>query len=229
MSKKPTGPDGQSDDQKPGATESQAEDVGSESEETAETEGSEEESRLDLDSLPEATQKYLKDLRKENARYRNQAKRLEADFTGLKSRLKSVAGGEDGDEEIDPDEYLQGMYSQVQSAAFENATLREAIRHGVTGDDSLEYFQFLLAKRCEALEEDEELDESEIVEIAKKAKGKSVPASTSVQDTPAKPASGDEITVDAFLKMSMLEKGKLFDERPALYKELFEKAKKNIK
>ncbi len=103
--------------------------------------------------------------------------------------------------------------------------LELALEHGV-GKDQREYFEFLVGKAIEGLEEGAELDEDAVLEIATRAKANSSkgPANSSTagdkQQTKSNGGKPNAITPEQFAKMGMTERTKLFRENKDEYDRL---------
>lgn len=187
---------------------------------------------LDLASLPESVQKHIKDLRKENAKHRTKANKLESDFASVQQRLKALAGGEDDGEQLTPEQQIAQLEAGVGQYAFRNACLSLALEHGI-GKDGYEYFEYLVGKAVEGLEDGEELDDEVMTGLISEAKAKSGAGSKQTTTTSVNPKSGDgkapdtkaEVSLDQFVKMSIGEKSALYNKNPALYDALTKEAK----
>jgi len=111
---------------------------------------------------------------------------------------------------------------------MENAILSIAVQNNI-GADSLEYFQFLVSKRANELQEGEELTDEDLKPILDevKSKQKSTQASTSVSpdQTKTNPNAGSDVTLEQFAKMGMLDKSALFRKNPQLYESLMAQAR----
>lgn len=189
--------------------------------------GSQTDDTIDESTLDERTKNYLKRMRAENAKHRTRANKLETEFESVKARLKGLVGGEDGDDET-PEQKIEGLASSVNSLSMENAILSIAVQNNI-GADSLEYFQFLVSKRTNELQEGEELTDEDLKPILDEvnSKRKSTQSSTSVSpdQTKTNPTAGSEITLEQFSKMGMLDKSALFRKSPQLYESLMVQAR----
>jgi hypothetical protein len=195
-------------------------------------EGEEEEDELDLDALPPKAQKYIKGLRKENAKYRTSRNKHKQDYEDLAARLKGIA---DGDENaLTPEEAAEVLSQENGSLAFSNQVLRVAVANGISGEDELEYFEFLIGKEVSKLDEGEELDEDAIGELVAKVRKKhgggsastSFSADKSKQNGKKKPEGNDgKITLDDFVNMTMVQKSELYRKDKDTYEKLVAQAK----
>lgn len=183
---------------------------------------------LDESKWDEGTKAYISKLRKENAATRTKANRFETELSDIKKRVNRLAGVDDEDE-VPPEEQLAHLEEIATSTHFENAVLRQALALGISGEENVEYFSFLVQKAVSGLEEGEELTGEAIQEIAKKvnAKGGSSGSTSTSVTTPPKAPGGNapEMTVERFSKMSMAEKSHLYATRPDVYQDMFDKAK----
>jgi hypothetical protein len=185
--------------------------------------------QLDVDKLPESAKKLIKSLRDENAKHRTKNKELGEGQGKLKKAL--VEAGIIEDDEVAPEEKVAGLSQQLQGAQMRTALLEAALEHSVP-KESLKYFQFLVAERLEALEDDGELSQDDIAEIAQEAIGKggagkaASGGNSSVKGSKAPPAGGDSrVTVDQFDAMTILEKSDLYTKKPEVYQQLFTESK----
>jgi len=193
-------------------------------------EGDQTDDQLDVEKLPDSAKKLIKSLRDENAKHRTKNKELGAGQEKLKKALVEAGIIEDNEEA--PEEKIQGLSTQLQGAQMRTALLEAAIEHSVP-KESLKYFQFLVAEKLEALEDDGELSQDDIAAIAQEAKGKSSTGggsggSSSVggKGGKAPPPEGDgRITLEQFNRMTILEKSELFTKKPDVYNQLFAQAK----
>jgi len=183
-----------------------------------------------LDKLPDWAQKEIKSLRSESAKHRTDNKSLRGDFDGMKKGIAKALGFED--EDIKPEEKIADLNSQNGSLEFQNAVLSVAVQNGISGDQ-LEYFTFLMEKACSTLKDDEELADEDMNKIIQKAKGQGKKfASSSVDDndpegdggTPP-PGGSDDVTLEEFNLMNMLDRSKLYREKPDTYDRLVSQAK----
>lgn len=171
---------------------------------------------------------YIKGLRDENAKYRTRAKDLESKVTETSERLgKFETGlktlfGEEGDE-LSPEERVEALQAQNEQLAVQSAMKEAAFEYGI-GRDSYEYFEFLVSKRLNDLEEGEEITEEDLEDIAKSANSRTANSSTSVgtdaNGNPAPIANEGSITLDAFMEMGIGEKSVLYQKDKALYESL---------
>ena len=123
--------------------------------------------KLDFDSLDPKTQKYIKSLRNENKERRTEFNKMSARMETFEKGLKKLFGGED-DDTGSPEEKLEAASSQLNSSVTENIILKLALSNGITGEENVEYFQFLMNKKLESLEEGEEVSDEDVEEIISK-------------------------------------------------------------
>lgn len=190
--------------------------------------GDDEDESLDDSKLDERTKKYIEKLRRENGKHRTKANATGSELQALKESLKKFI---DGDDDVPAEEQLQVVAAQGEAAMFRAAVLEAAIEHGV-GREDREYFEFLVGKRLEEMEEGAELGDEELVEIAKAAKraqsGSFGAGRSSVDDSkgaPKNPNGGGSVTLDQFVAMSITEKSLLYGRNKALYDQLMAEAK----
>jgi len=190
----------------------------------------------------ESTKAYIKNLRAENAKYRTKAKNLgervqglDDRFTQLQEGLSKVIGGEgeDGKDKLTPQQQVETLTEAYQQSEIQREVQSIAIKLGVSGD-AYEYFEFLVGKKLETLEEGEELAADDFGEIAQKAKGQFVSNSgdTSVDGNGSGNGSGKPnpndtkgVTVEQFANMSIAEKSLIYQKTPDLYQQLMGEAR----
>lgn len=178
----------------------------------------------DFDSLDDKTKKYIKKLRDENKSRRTETNNLTTKMEKFEKGFKAMFGDEEDDK--DPEQVLNTLKGQFESSVSENAILRLAVENGISGVENLEYFEFLMAKKLNSLEEGEEMTEEDLDDILSKcSKGAGGKANTSTKDAgkgggkdPGK--SGDEVTQEEFNKMTITQKSNLYNKNPALYEKL---------
>lgn len=176
---------------------------------------------------------YVEKLRKENAKTRVKAKELEDDHKKLNERVSKFEGGlknlfkEEGDDKLTSEERIAKLEERErkkeEAAAhleLTNAVKSAALEHGV-GKADFEYFEYLVSKKLGALGEDEELSDDDLEKIAKQAKAKSAPKSTSVDGKNPDPDEEDgEITIEQFQEMGIGARSALYQKDKALYERL---------
>lgn len=222
--------------EEPGAEEgdkgNESQDKGGEGDNKPPAEGGKDSGEVDLSKLDPKVQKIIKDLRTENAGTRSKKKELETKYGGLKKALVDAGIIEDDSEA--PEDKIKTLSATASALELNNAILSAAVEHGIAKDD-LEFFQFLVTKKMNDLQEDEELTEEGLAEIAAKARkqGGSGAKSTSVGGSAdegkggAAPAPGgtSDVTLDQFVRMSIVEKSTLYTKQPDVYNRLFADAK----
>ena len=177
-----------------------------------------------IDKFPPEAVKIIKELRNESAKYRNQRKTLSEELEGLKGGIKRFVGGEE-DEEVDPTEALAAYEQQSESLAIQNQILAVAVENSIPNED-FEYFQFLMSKGIDSLEEGEEFTEDMLSEVVNQIKSRKAKGTTSVGSGTPSPSKGEgEISLAEFNKMGTIAKSKLYRERPELYEKLSNEAK----
>lgn len=183
-------------------------------------------SQFDIEKLDPRAKKLISDLRRENGDHRVKNKALTESHSKLKKSL--VEAGIIEDDEEKPEEKLKQVTSGLQGATLKNAILEAAIENGV-GKEGYKYFQYLVQDKLSSLEDDAELTEDDLAELALEARGRAGGASgtTSVGDSKDKPnpKGSGEVTLDQFTNMNITEKTVLFKSNPDLYNRLFAEAK----
>lgn len=193
--------------------------------ETAKTEA-EGDSGSDL-QWNEKQQAYLKKLREENARYRTSAKTLEEKLGKFEKGLKTLVGGED--EQVSPEEQLEQIKAINETYLLENSLKDMALEHGLN-KSSFKYFKYLMNEKFSSLDEGEEISEEEVEQFVVEAKrvGGQTAAKTSVkEDSKKEPSdSNDEVTVEEFMAMGIVQKSMLYEKNKALYDKLYAQSRK---
>ncbi len=188
----------------------------------------------DESKMDDKTKAYLAKLRKENAGHRTKAKDLASKLQTSEQQKKAIlkAAGIEEDSQT-PEQKLEAASLQSQQLALRSAILESAVENGI-GKDSLDYFEFLVAKAVGELKEGEELSDeamSEIVTKVKKSGGTS--ANTTVGTGKGNPPPPDkktgEITLEKFIRMSITEKSDLYTKNLDLYTSLVNEAKRQKK
>jgi hypothetical protein len=182
-------------------------------------------SELDVSKLDPKVQKLIKNLRQENGEHRTKNKALGESHGKLKQAL--VDAGIIEDDEVDPKEKLEQVSAGLQGAQLNSAILEAAVEHGI-GKEDLRYFKFLVSEKFGSLEEDQELTEDDLAELAAEARGRKSgnDGTTSVGGgTPPPPGKGGDVTLEQFVSMTTAEKSLIFQKNLPLYERLFSEAK----
>lgn len=169
-------------------------------------------------------QKQIKKLRAENAKHRSRNKALGEKMGKFEKAFKAF-NGDDDDE--NPEQKLDAVTQNYESAVTRNAVLELALENGISGREHLEYFEFLMGRALDSLEEDEELSEEALEEILAKCskQGGTSKANTSTSGKGKgnrSPGSGkdDQVSQEEFDKMGIMAKSKLYQKNPELYNTL---------
>ena len=171
---------------------------------------------------------YIKGLRDENAKYRTRSKERDSQVETLTDRLgkfetglKTLFGGED--DKLTPEQRIEALQEHNQTLEVQSAMRDAAFEYGI-GKESFEYFEFLVSKKLDALEEGEELSEEELDEIAKSAKSKSASFNTSVgtgtEGNPPPAITPGGVTLEQFSVMGIGDRSVLYQKNKALYESL---------
>lgn len=178
----------------------------------------------------EKTKAYVRKLRDENAKHRTKGKDLKSKLEQSEAQKKAIlkAAGIEVENE-DPAEKLKETQATTQTLAFRNAILESAVQNGIAGDQ-VEYYEFLVTKAVNGLEDGDELSDEALTEIVAKVRGGKGKANTGLgkEGKGGKAPGGQqtgEVTLDKFCRMSMMEKSKLYNDNEALYLELMKEAK----
>jgi hypothetical protein len=180
---------------------------------------------------PSKVKDYVKKLRNENKSYRQRARGLEERLGSIETGLKKVFGMEN-DEKVDPEAQIHELTRVNHMKDVRLAILETAVQAGITGQDNIEYFEFLVGKKLGSLEENEEMTDEEIQEIAQKVLGNSgngrMKNSTITHENGKPTSSGSEtVTLDQFMKMSVLAKSELYRTNENLYTKLMKEARES--
>lgn len=185
---------------------------------------------FDVSTLPKEAQDMIKSLRAENAKHRTDKNALSARMEKIEKGLKGFLG-EESDEDKDPEVKLSKIQSEHEALSVRTAILELALEHGI-GKEDLEFFEFKMSKKLSSLAEGEELSEDAFAEILGSIKGRAgnggkAPANSSsgAGKKPDQGGSGDEVTLEQFSKMGMLEKSALYQTKPDLYNKLMADSK----
>ena len=188
----------------------------------------EDEDDQDEDLSPEEYKKQIKKLRAENAKHRLGNKALNEKMSKFEKVFKAFSGD---DEEVDPEEQLGQVTHQYEAAVTRNAILELALENGISGKDNLEYFEFLMSKTLNSLDEGEEMTEEQLEEILSKCskaggKGKATTSTNDKGKGDKDPdQTNDEVTQEEFDSMGMMQKSKLYQTNKALYEKLMKNSK----
>lgn len=174
---------------------------------------------------------YVKGLRDENAKYRTRSKEQGSQVDALTGRLdkfetglKTLFGEED--DKLTPEERIEALQGKNEQLAIQSALQEAAFEYGI-GKESFDYFQFLVTKKLNELEEGEELADADLDAIAAQAKAK-VPANTSVGDGGGgpPPTTGDgALTLNEFKVMGIGERSLLYQKDKNLYDSMVKQEK----
>jgi hypothetical protein len=188
---------------------------------------------LDDSKLDPKTKAYLAKLRKENASHRNKNKDLVSKVQTVEQRNKAILKAAGLLDEEKPEEKLANAAATNNQQAFEILILKSSRAHKIP-DENLEFYEYLMAKAFNALEEGDELSEEDLAAIVTKCKGGAGKSATSTvlrfdkDGKPIKeagPGESGQMTLDKFCEMSITEKSKLYLESPEVYETFFKAAK----
>lgn len=209
----------------------------SDDEEDSESDDDEGDSGNDLGWTKEQ-KAYVDGLRKESAKYRTKSKELESGLKSTNERLSKFEGGlkklfgDDGDDSnLTTEQRIERLEKrnqqeksqreeESQQLALANALKDAALEHGVSKQD-FEFFEYLMTKKLATLEDDQELSDKDVAQIAKQAKSRSASRSTSVDDDAPNPDEEDgDITVEEFMEMGIGARSALYQKDKGLYEKL---------
>lgn len=180
---------------------------------------------------PNKVKDYVKKLRQENKNYRLRSQQVEEKLSSFEKNLKKVLGTSD-EEEIDPQIYIKNLSQANEAQQLQIAIYETAIQNGLSSPESIEYFQFLFGKRLAQLKENEILADEDLEDIISKAKsftGAQTPANrtTFSEGSTPRPEAGNhaDLTVEQFVKMSVMAKSELYRTNEMLYKSLMAEAR----
>lgn len=187
-------------------------------------------SEFKVENLPQEAQDLIKGLRQENADFRTKKNNLSTRLENIENGFKQMFGGEEGQEQLSPEQKIEQLQGGYESLSYENAVMGLAYENGIPMEN-YEYFNFLMDKQVNGLEEGQELSEDQLLEVIQKAKGFN--ATMDDSNTSVDGANGNndpqgqqgEITLDQFAKMGMVEKSELYRKSPAIYNQLIKQAR----
>jgi hypothetical protein len=180
----------------------------------------------DLNALPEWAKTEIANLRKESAKHRTTNNELKSRLDKFETNLKKVLGDEDEDQ-TPPEEKLTKVTAQAEALAIHNALLELAVENGIP-KDQFKYFSFLMNEKLSGLEEDQELTEDDLAEIMGQLQPvNNKPAQTSFGAGGKKNEGGtsDTVTLEAFNKMTIMQKSALYQKDKATYDRLMAESK----
>jgi len=183
--------------------------------------------KFDFDSLPSSAQDYIKSLRTESAEHRTKNNNLSTRLENIEKGMKTMFGGED--QELSPEEQISQISQTNETLSYENAIMGMAYENGIPMDN-YEYFNFLMDKEVNGLEEGQELSEETLMGVIGKAKGFNQSmdnTNTSVDDqgnAVKDPNNSSGMTLDQFSSMSVVEKSELYIKSPAVYEQFMKQA-----
>jgi hypothetical protein len=183
----------------------------------------------------EKTKAYIQKLRAESAKYRTKGNGLEErlneqgkQFNDFQSGLKKALGIE---EELSPEEQLTATQDSFEQVQAENAILKAGISYGISGPEDLDYFNYLIQREADGLEDGEELSEERLEEIVGQVQARSViqpgagntspvaPGAAAGKNSPA-PGGTPSVSAEQFSTMTVTEKSDLFTKNRELYDKL---------
>lgn len=166
----------------------------------------------------------IKKLRSENAERRTKAKDFETKFNAMQAKFERLQQffGNEGQEEIDPEEHIAQLYGALETTEVEASVNQLARIYNVPIEHD-DYFRFLLNQRFATMEEGEEIGEEDFEAIINKVQalgGVQKNVSTGVGAKAPNPGEQGSVTVEDFKKMNTLEKSDLYTKNPTLYAKL---------
>lgn len=181
-------------------------------------------------------QAAIKALREENAKHRLTNKELGEKMAKMETGLKNLFGSNEAEQAGSVEEKLAKIEADVKAerearqALEEEKALNDLAKDLKIPDEGRDFFNFLLQKELNGLNEGEELSDEALEDVAKKAKAQAAPASTSVENggkgsTPPPSGNAGETTLEEFATMSMGQKSELYGKDPNLYNKLLSQAK----
>jgi hypothetical protein len=143
--------------------------------------------------------------------------------------MKEALGIED--DKLTPEQQVNQLQSHNSDLEFRLAVMDTALENGVSSKDGIDYLTFLMEQKAASMGENDELSDEDLQGLIAKAKavggGGSAQGGGSTSVTGTKPPSGQQgsVTVEQFTKMSVAEKGQLYQNNPDLYNSLFQQAR----
>lgn len=193
------------------------------------SEGNQESGTFDLSKLDSSVQDYIKELRAENAKTRTERNNLSTRMENFENGFKQMFGDEGEGQELTPEQQIESLNTNFQDLSFSNAVMGIAYQNDVP-HDKLEYFEFLMNKEVEGLEEGQELSEESLAGLIQKVKGSGFQgeANSSVNEGNAAgkdPNASGATNLDAFVGMSLQERSELYRKDPNTYNALYKQAR----
>jgi hypothetical protein len=190
--------------------------------------GTQEQNReFSVDSLPQEAQDLIKSLRNENAKYRTEKNNFQTRLENIESGFKQMFGEGDG-QELTPEQQVEQLSAGYEQMSYQNAIMGLAYENGIPMDN-YEYFNFLMDKAVNSLEEGQELSEEQLLEVIQRSKGFNQTmdnANSSVDGQAGQAPEGNQgTTLEQFLKMNVVQKSELYRNKPEIYNSLFAQAK----
>jgi hypothetical protein len=185
--------------------------------------------KFNFDSLPKSAQDYIKNLRQESAEHRTKNNNLSTRLESIEKGFQKMFGGEGAEQDLTPEQQIEQLQSGYENLSYQNAVMGIAYENGIP-QDNLEYFNFLMEKAVNGLEEGQELEEENLLNIIQKAKGFSQSidnANTSVDERGqgGDPNQSTGLTLEGFLGMNVVEKSELYRKQPEIYNKYMAQAK----
>jgi hypothetical protein len=178
-----------------------------------------------VDELPEWARNEIKSLRNEAAGHRTSNKELKTKLDTFEQALKKAGLV---NEDLPPEKQLETVTAQAETLAIQNALLEIAVENGVP-KDQFRYFSFLMNEKLGELGDDEELTEEALTEVLEMVNtagaGKGSATSSFTGNGKDKGGGSDEVTLEAFSKMTIMAKSKLYQTDKATYDRLMSEAK----
>lgn len=183
-----------------------------------------------VDSLPQEAQDLIKSLREENASHRTKNNNLSTRLESIEKGFKTMFGGESEGQELTPEQQIEQLQGGYENLSYENAVMGLAYENGIPMEN-YEYFNFLMGKAVNGLEEGQELSEEDLLQVIQKSKGFNATMDDSNTSVDGNNGNNDpnqqsgEITLSSFTNMSVVEKSELYRKNPAVYNSLMKQAR----
>jgi hypothetical protein len=178
-----------------------------------------------IDELPEWAKNEIKSLRGESAKHRTTNNELKSKLDGFEQILKKA--GLVNDEIVDPEKALSSVTAQAEALAINNALMEIALDNGLP-KEQFKYFSFLMNEKLAELEEGQEMTEEDLAEILEQVgTGHTTQKANSsfAGQGKERKTGGDEVTLEAFSKMTIMQKSALYQKDQATYNRLMGEAR----
>ncbi len=187
---------------------------------------------VDESKWDDKTKGIIAKLRKENASRRTASKALEEKVTKMQEQFSGIGKALGLTTEETPEKRIEALQETANAAQGQAQLYKVALDKGIPGED-VEFFSYLVEKAAGQLADGAEMSEETLDGIVTEVKKRSAKGSATTgvgsgagNNGVTPPTKGDnEITVEAFAKMTITQKSDIFQKNRELYNSLFQQAK----